>query len=154
MREVDLNESLRDTLKLTQAEFKRRVMVETDFGDLPPVECFPQMLSQVFLNLLINAGQAIDGEGVIRVRTALDGDSVLISIADSGQGMTPEQKARVFDAGFTTKAIGEGAGLGLSISKEIVEEKHGGSIDFESERGRGTTFYIRIPVRHERSVQP
>jgi two-component system NtrC family sensor kinase len=154
MREVDLNESLRDTLKLTEAEFRRRVIVETDFGDLPPVECYPQMLSQVFLNLLVNAGQAIQGEGVIRVRTALEGDSVLISIADSGQGMTPEQKARAFHAGFTTKAIGEGAGLGLSISREIVEEKHGGSLSFESERGRGTTFYIRIPVRHGRSVQP
>jgi two-component system, NtrC family, sensor kinase len=149
---VDLNEHLRDTLKLTQAEFRRRVTVETDFGELPEVECYPQMLNQVFLNLLVNAGQAIDGEGKITVRTRDEGGFVHVSIADTGRGMTPEQQHRAFDAGFTTKAVGEGTGMGLAISREIIEQKHGGKIAFESEPGRGTTFHIRIPVRQTRSV--
>jgi signal transduction histidine kinase len=155
-RKVDLNQQLRDTIKLTQAEFRRRVAVETDFAELPEVECYPQMLSQVFLNLLVNAGQAIEEMGTIKVRTQLEdaGETVHISIADSGRGMTLEQQEKAFRAGFTTKAVGEGTGLGLSIAKEIIEEKHGGSIAFESELGVGTTFHVRIPVRQTRSQQP
>jgi two-component system, NtrC family, sensor kinase len=155
-RKVDLNQQLRDTIKLTQAEFRRRIAVETDFAELPEVECYPQMLGQVFLNLLVNAGQAIEGQGTIKVRTQLEdgGVTIHISIADSGKGMTSEQKEKAFRAGFTTKAVGEGTGLGLSIAKEIIEEKHGGSIAFESELGVGTTFHVRIPVRQTRSQQP
>src|SRR3954470_16832687 len=119
LRKVDLNQNLRDTLKLTQAEFRKRVTVETDFGELPEVECYPQMLNQVFLNLLVNAGQAIEGEGRITVRTREEDGMVHISIADSGRGMTREQQHKAFEAGFTTKAVGEGTGMGLSISKEI-----------------------------------
>lgn len=145
--QIDLNQHLRDTIKLTAAEFHHRVTVETDFGDLPEVECYPQMLGQVFLNLLVNAGQAIDGEGKIVVRTRAEPDAVCISIADNGRGMTPEQRARAFEAGFTTKPVGEGTGLGLSIAKDIVEERHGGRIDFESRPGVGTTFHVRIPIR-------
>ncbi len=150
-RKVDLNENLRDTLKLTQAEFRKRILVETEFGELPEVECYPQMLNQVFLNLLVNASQAIEGEGRITIRTWLEGHDAHITIGDTGRGMSPEQKARAFESGFTTKPPGVGAGLGLGISKEIVEEKHGGSISFESELGKGTEFHIRIPVRHQRS---
>ncbi len=155
-RKADLNQHLRDTIKLTQAEFRKRIAVETEFADLPEVECYPQMLSQVFLNLLVNAGQAIEGQGTITVRTQLEnaGETVHISIADTGRGMTHEQQQKAFAAGFTTKAVGEGTGLGLSIAKEIVEEKHGGSIAFESTVGVGTTFHVRIPVRQSRSKQP
>jgi signal transduction histidine kinase len=150
-RKVDLNEHLRDTIKLTQAEFRRRVCVETDLGELPEVECFPQMLNQVFLNLLVNAGQAIEGEGKITVRSRFRNDCAEISIADTGRGMSPEQKTKAFQAGYTTKPVGEGTGMGLAICRDIIEQKHGGSISFESEPGRGTTFHIRIPVRHTRS---
>lgn len=146
-RRVDLNQQLQDTLKLTRAEFRHRIVVETEWGDLPEVECYPQMLNQVFLNLLVNAGQAIEGEGKVRVRTGLEGECVHISIADTGRGMTLAQQTKVFQAGFSTKPLGEGTGLGLSISKEIVEEKHGGTITFQSAPGMGTTFDIRIPVR-------
>jgi signal transduction histidine kinase len=149
---VDLNEHLRDTLKLTQAEFRRRVLVETDFGDLPAVECYPQMLNQVFLNLVVNAGQAIDGEGRIEVRTRAEGGTVHITIADNGRGMTPEQMAHAFEPGFTTKPVGVGTGMGLAIAKEIVEERHGGTIGVRSKPGAGTTFEIRIPVRQTRSA--
>jgi two-component system NtrC family sensor kinase len=149
---VDLNEHLRDTLKLTQAEFRRRIAVETDFGDLPEVECFPQMLNQVFLNLVVNAGQAIEGEGRIMVRSRLEDATVHITIADTGRGMTAEQQAHAFEAGFTTKPVGEGTGMGLAIAKEIVEERHGGTIGVRSKPGAGTTFDIRIPVRQTRSA--
>jgi two-component system NtrC family sensor kinase len=152
LRKVDLNENLRNTLKLTQGEFRRRVVVETDLGELPEVECHPQMLNQVFLNILVNAGQAIEGEGKIMVRSRHEGDSVHILIGDTGHGIKPEDRAKVFAAGFTTKAEGIGTGLGLSISKQIVEETHGGSLDFESEPGTGTTFHIRIPVEQARKA--
>jgi signal transduction histidine kinase len=99
----------------------------------------------------VNAGQAIEGTGTIKVRTSLDGDCVHVSISDSGRGMSPEQQARIFDAGYTTKAIGVGSGLGLSIAQEIVEQKHGGRIEVESKPGVGTTFHVRIPVRHHKA---
>jgi two-component system, NtrC family, sensor kinase len=146
-RSVDLNQQLRDTVKLTNAEFRRRISVEMDLGELPEVECYPQMLNQVFLNLLVNAGQAIQGEGVISLRTRAEGDVVHIAIADTGCGMTEEQQAKAFDAGYTTKPVGEGTGLGLSIAREIIVDRHGGTIDLESRPGVGTTFHIRIPVR-------
>jgi two-component system, NtrC family, sensor kinase len=149
---VDINEHLRDTLKLTQAEFRKRIAVETDYGDLPDVECFPQMLNQVFLNLLVNAGQAIEGEGRIMVQTRVDGGAVRITIADNGHGMTPEQMSHAFEAGFTSKPVGEGTGMGLAIAKEIVEERHGGTIGVRSKPGAGTTFEIRIPLRQTRSA--
>jgi two-component system NtrC family sensor kinase len=150
---VNLNQQLLDTVKLTNAQFRRRVAVETDLGDLPEVQCYPQMLNQVFLNLLVNAGQAIEGEGTISIRTRLEGGLVQISISDTGRGMRPEVQAHIFEPGFTTKAVGEGTGLGLSISREIVEGKHGGTIDFESRPGVGTTFHLRIPVQQKRSAQ-
>jgi two-component system, NtrC family, sensor kinase len=150
LRKVDLNENLRNTLKLTHAEFRRRIVVETDFGELPEVECYPQMLNQVFLNILINSGQAIEGEGRITVRTRQEGVSVHVSIADTGRGMTPEQQKKVFASGFTTKPVGVGTGLGLAISRQIVEERHGGAITFESAPGVGTTFHVRIPIRQRR----
>jgi len=148
-RKVDLNEQLQDTLKLTQGEFRQRIKVETDLGEIPPVECHASMLSQVFLNILVNAGQAIEGEGKITVRTRHEGDTVHISIEDTGPGIKPENRSKIFAGGFTTKAVGVGTGLGLALSKKIVEETHGGSLDFESEMGVGTTFHIRVPVEQK-----
>lgn len=143
---MDLNKELKDTVRLATCEFGRRIQSELDLGELPELTGYPQMLNQVFLNLLVNSAQAIPGEGKIFVRTRQEDDSVHISIADTGAGMTPEQQARLFEPGFTTKPHGEGTGLGLSISREIVEDKHGGSIEFESKAGVGTTFHIRLPL--------
>ena len=143
---ADLNEILENTLKLAQCEFRRRIQVETDYGEIPQVQCDPHQLGQVFLNMLVNAGQAIEGEGKVAVRTRLEGDSVLVSIADSGSGILPENRDKIFSSGFTTKPAGVGTGLGLSISKEIVVDIHGGAVSFESEPGKGTTFHVRIPV--------
>jgi signal transduction histidine kinase len=147
---VDVNRLLLDTFKLTRAEFGGRITLETDFHDLPEVEGYPQMLAQVFLNLLVNAAQAIEGNGRIRVTTRQESDAIRIAIADNGRGMTAEEQARAFERGFTTKPAGEGTGMGLSIAREIIEETHGGAIGMESEAGRGTTFQIHIPLRHTR----
>jgi two-component system NtrC family sensor kinase len=144
-QEVDLNENIRDTLKLTHGEFGHRIQVETDFGDIPKVRCYPQKLNQVFLNLLVNAGQAIEGEGKVTVRTRTEADQIHISISDTGRGITPENQKKLFSTGFTTKPLGEGTGLGLSISRNIVQQ-HGGTIDVESPPGQGATFHIRIPL--------
>jgi signal transduction histidine kinase len=142
---ADVNELVRDCLSLVEYEFRRRITVETDFGALPSVECYPHLLSQVILNLLVNAGQAIEGEGRIAVRTRAEGGDVHIWISDTGRGIDPADQPKLFTSGFTTKPPGVGTGLGLAISKESIE-KHAGSIDFESRPGAGTTFHIRIPL--------
>lgn len=147
---ADINNMLLNTIKLTSTVFRDRVRIETDLGELPQVECYPGLLNQVFLNLIVNAGQAIEGvDGRIVVRTRQEGDSVHISVADNGGGIPLEIQPKIFAAGFTTKAFGEGTGLGLSISREIVEDTHHGQIGFESEPGKGTTFHVRIPVERE-----
>src|SRR5262249_31014503 len=144
---VDINKELADTARLATCDFGRRIDLQLDLGPIPEVIGHRQMLNQVFLNLLVNSAQAIRGEGRITVRTQFGEDAVLISIADNGMGMTQEQKSHVFQPGFTTKPRGEGTGLGLAISREIVEDRHGGSIYFESELGVGTTAHIRLPLK-------
>jgi signal transduction histidine kinase len=151
---ADLNEGIRSTLTLVQHLMKNRIRVETDLDELPQVDCHPNQLNQVLLNLLVNAAQAIEGEGRIAIRSryrpATTGDaaqpgSVLIEIEDSGSGIAPEHLRRIFDPGFTTKGVGVGTGLGLAISYRIVEE-HRGRIEVESRVGEGTTFRILLPV--------
>jgi two-component system NtrC family sensor kinase len=143
---VDVNDLLRATMKLAGSVFRRRILMESEFAELPPVECFPGLMSQVFLNLVVNAGQAIPEEGRIGVRTCREGDCVHISVQDNGPGIPPEMRTKIFTAGFSTKPLGEGTGLGLSISREIVEDTHRGTIGFESEMGKGSTFHVRIPI--------
>jgi PAS domain S-box-containing protein len=150
---VDVNRGLRSTITVARNELKYVAEVEADFGDLPPVAGCPGDLNQVFLNLLVNASHAIadtprpEGEkGLIRIRTAREGEQVLIAISDSGTGIRPEVRSKIFDQFFTTKEIGRGTGQGLSLARAIVVEQHGGSLTFESEMGRGTTFFIRLPI--------
>jgi signal transduction histidine kinase len=113
------------------------------------VECYAQLLDQVFLNILVNAGQAIEGEGRVGVRTRLDGSAVKISISDTGRGMSAEEKEQIFTRGYTTKPAGIGTGLGLAISQDIVQ-KHGGRIECDSEPGAGSTFHIFIPLEQKK----
>jgi two-component system, NtrC family, sensor kinase len=153
LRKVDIHEILLNTIKLSGCVFRRRITVVTDFGELPEVECYPGLLNQVFLNLVVNASQAIEGEGTVTVRTRHDGDFVDVWISDTGSGIAPEVRAKIFSAGFSTKPIGEGTGLGLAITREIVEDTHGGEIDFETEVGVGTTFHVRIPVQQPRNQE-
>lgn len=152
-RKVDVNELVHHTLKLSNAVFRRRISFVPDLAELPPVECFPALLSQVLLNLVVNAAQAIDGEGTVTVRTRVEGSNAHISVTDTGHGIRPEDRAKIFRAGYTTKPIGEGTGIGLALSREIIVDTHGGAIDFESEPGKGSTFHVRIPIAHKRNEQ-
>lgn len=143
---VDLNQVLEGALKIAWNEIKYKATVEKDYGALPDVHCNQFRLGQVFINLLVNAAQAIDdGEGRITLRTRSADDWVEISIQDTGHGVAPENLPRLFDPFFTTKEIGEGTGLGLSVVYGIVHE-HGGQIDVASRAGQGTTFTIYLPV--------
>ena len=152
---VQLNEIVESALDLAKTEFRSRIAAETDFGSLPDVECQPHLLAQAILNLVTNAAQAIEGAGTITVGTRLEGDSVHIWVADTGPGIRQEDRQKVLKQGFTTKPLGVGTGLGLLIVRQIVTEAHGGSVDFESEAGRGTTFHIRIPLQQNRKgVEP
>ena len=143
---VDVHAGLESTLNVVWNEIKYKAEVERDYGDLPEIDCLPSQLNQVFLNLLVNAAQAIEQRGTITLRTRRDGDHVAISVCDTGSGIPPELMDRIFDPFFTTKPVGKGTGLGLSVTYGIVE-KHGGRIEVDSVPGQGSTFTIRLPVR-------
>ncbi|MBI2309176.1 MAG: PAS domain-containing protein [Rhodocyclales bacterium] len=145
---TDLNKCLESTLNVATNEIKHKAEVIKDFGALPEIECLPSQINQVFLNLLVNAAQAITGRGTITLASGHDGDWVWIAIADSGCGIAPEQIKRIFDPFYTTKPVGQGTGLGLSVSYNIVA-KHGGRIEVDSLLGKGTTFRVWLPLRHE-----
>lgn len=143
---ADIHAGLESTLNVVHNELKYKADIVREYGDLPPVECLPSQLNQVFMNLLVNAAHAIPERGVITIRTSSDDEQVSIAISDTGTGMTPDIVRRIFDPFFTTKPVGQGTGLGLSVSHGIVE-RHRGAIDVTSELGRGTTFRIRLPIR-------
>jgi PAS domain S-box-containing protein len=142
---ADLNALLEQVLRVAAPQFKSRVRLETSYGRIPPVPCAAQRLQQLFLNLVVNAAQAIDGQGVVRITTQRSGDTVMVTVEDDGCGIPAELAERIFDPFFTTKRVGEGSGLGLSISYEIVRS-HGGEIWVDSEPGRGTAFHVRLPI--------
>lgn len=147
IKQVDLHEGLEATLQLLSGEIKNRIKVTKNFGQLPKVECFPSQLNQVFMNVLGNAAQAIEGEGEISITSkTLPGDRVEVSIRDSGKGMSKQTLEKIFDPFFTTKSLGSGTGLGLSISYGVIQ-KHGGDILVSSEVGKGTEFKIILPVK-------
>ncbi len=145
---ADIHECLDSTINITWNELRYKADVRREYGELPPVKCYPQQLNQVFMNLLINAAQAIDGRGEITVRTSFEGQDVCIAISDTGSGIPKEQLDQIFEPFFTTKAPGVGTGLGLSITLDIIK-RHNGDITIESEEGRGTTFSIRLPIDGE-----
>lgn len=143
---VDLHAGLDSTLNVVHNELKYKADIVREYGDVPPVECLPSQLNQVFMNLLVNAAHAIPTRGVITIRTSSDGECVSIAISDTGTGMAPDVARRIFDPFFTTKPVGQGTGLGLSVSHGIVE-RHRGTIDVTSVPGQGTTFCVRLPIR-------
>jgi signal transduction histidine kinase len=174
-KEADLNAALESTVEILRYEIKKKeIQVETHFQELLPVLCHPGKINQVFLNLLMNAVQACEPGGEIEIRTALDADSglepseiqnpnaqprgpaprfapppeiqnVIVEIEDNGCGIPPENLPRLFDPFFTTKPVGQGTGLGLSVSYGIIRD-HGGAIEVDSALGRGSTFHILLPV--------
>ncbi|MDZ4818443.1 MAG: ATP-binding protein [Planctomycetota bacterium] len=141
---VGLQESLDSAINMIAHEIQCKADLIKDYGTVPPVQCLPVQLNQVFMNLLMNAVQSIDGRGTINVRTGCENDTAWITISDSGCGIAPANLQRIFDPFFTTKPVGVGTGLGLWMTYTIVE-KHAGSIEVESELGRGSTFTIRLP---------
>jgi two-component system NtrC family sensor kinase len=142
---VDFNQCLENTINVIGSDLKSKARLTTEYGDIPKVTCRPQQLNQVFMSLLLNAGQAIKCEGDIRVSTFIDNGNVFVEIADNGCGIAPEHLNRIFDPFFTTRPVGKGTGLGLSISYDIVK-KRGGDIFVASEVAKGTTFRVRIPL--------
>ena len=141
---TDIHEGIESSLILLAHELKGRIEVVREFGALPTCECCPGEINQVLLNLLLNAAQAIEDRGTIRIRTWTENDAIRVSISDDGVGIPEDIRERVFEEGFTTKSSGLGSGLGLSISKSIVQN-HGGRIEVESSSGSGTTFTITLP---------
>jgi signal transduction histidine kinase len=145
LAEADLNDEIERTLTLMEPRCKNCIEIDRDFGTLPRVRCHAGQLNQVFLNLLMNACDAIGDRGRISVRTRAADESVRLEFADDGPGIPDEVRDRVFEPFFTTKPIGQGTGLGLSLTHGIIE-RHGGRIWVESDRGAGTRFVIELPV--------
>jgi signal transduction histidine kinase len=142
---VDIHEGIDSTLLLLSNQLKDRISVHKNYGPVPLVDGLPGKLNQVFMNILSNSIQAIQGEGEITITTGRSGDQARISIKDSGEGMSDEVREHIFEPFFTTRAVGKGTGLGLSITYSIIEEHHG-SIDVESAPGSGTEFIIKLPL--------
>jgi PAS domain S-box-containing protein len=153
---TDVNEAVRNTLVVTNTTIKHVADVSVDLGELPRVWCHPGDINQVLVNLVVNAAHAIadagDGRrGTITVRTCLDGSTAVITVTDTGCGMTQQVAARVFEPFFTTKEVGRGTGQGLSLAYTLVVKRHGGSINLTSQPGQGTTFTVRLPVDADRT---
>jgi len=156
MGPTDLNRAIASTLVIARSEYKPVAEVETDYGQLPPVTCHTSQINQVVLNLVVNAAHAIADKikrsgavGKITVSTRVEGERVVIAIGDTGGGIPEDIRARIFDPFFTTKEVGRGTGQGLSIARNVIVKGHGGELDFTTELGKGTTFYIRLPISRD-----
>jgi len=143
---ANLHNGLNSTLNIVNNEIKYKADVVKLYGELPEVQCLPSELNQVFMNLLVNAAHAITAErGTITIRTGVSGPEAWVEVSDTGCGIAAENLGRIFDPFFTTKAVGQGTGLGLSLSYGIVQ-KHGGRMTVASQLGEGTTFRVNIPI--------
>jgi len=143
---TDLHAGLDSTLNIVWNDLKYKVDLVKQYGELPQIECLPSQLNQVFMNILVNAGHAIEEHGQITIATRAEDDFVFVEISDTGKGIAQEHLPRIFEPFFTTKEVGKGTGLGLSISYGIVR-KHGGDVDVRSEVGVGSMFVVKLPVR-------
>ena len=153
MRSIDLNRAIHSTLVIARSEYKSVAELQTDFADLPLIVCHGGQINQVVLNLVVNAAHSIADavkgtrdKGVITVKTFVDGPDVVVHISDTGSGIPEAIRHRIFEPFFTTKEVGRGTGQGLSIARDVVVQGHGGSISFQTESGKGTTFCIRLPI--------
>lgn len=143
---ADLHKGIESTLTIVWNELKYKCELIKEYDDLPQIYCMPSQLNQVFMNLLVNAAQAIHTRGTITIRTGHNHEHVWIEINDTGSGIPPDVLPRIFDPFFTTKPVGTGTGLGLPVSYGIIE-KHHGKIDVKSEVGKGSTFRVTLPIR-------
>ncbi|KAA3618591.1 MAG: PAS domain S-box protein [Calditrichaeota bacterium] len=149
LAEFDVHEGIDNTLMLVYHYTKNLIEIEKQYGNVPLLRCHPNQLNQVFMNILVNGIQAIEGKGKITIKTELKNKHVIISFTDSGKGIKDADLQRIFDPGFTTKGVGVGTGLGLSIVYNIIES-HGGKIEVDSKVGKGTTFRFILPVRPQK----
>lgn len=142
---ADLNTNLDKSINIVGSELKYKVTLEKDYQPLPPVQCYARQLDQVFINLLVNAAQAITDKGTITVTTRHDNTHAVVAIADTGTGIPKGKLKKIFDPFYTTKPVGKGTGLGLNVVYNIVK-RHRGSISVKSEESKGTTFTLRLPL--------
>lgn len=150
MSEFDINKGIEDTLVIARNEYKYHCNIHTEFGEIKTIQCIPQQLNEVFLNLIVNAAQAIKEQerhenGNIIIKTYMDNEEVCCYIIDDGPGVPKEIASRIFEPFFTTKDIGKGTGLGLSISYDIIVNKHGGQLTVSPGEMGGAKFMIRLP---------
>ena len=145
IQSTDINDGIETTLNVVWNELKYKATVNKELGKLPMVKCYPQQLNQVFMNLFVNAAQAIEKQGEISISTWADNGFVIIKIGDTGSGIDKKNLGKIFDPFFTTKDVGRGTGLGLNVAYNIIK-KHNGTIDVKSQVGKGTVFKIRVPV--------
>jgi len=143
---ANINDLIDSTIKVVKNEIQYKAEIKKEYSALPSIDCYPGQLNQVFMNLIVNASQAIKELGIIIVKTSFEDDHVVIRIEDNGSGISSKNIKKLFTPFFTTKEVGDGTGLGLSISYSIVKNKHKGSIQIESEEGKGSVFSIRIPT--------
>jgi two-component system NtrC family sensor kinase len=149
---VNLHQGIDSTLNIVNNEIKYKADVIKNYGNLPDVECLPSQINQVVMNLVINAAHAINGgRGTIAITTRVVEQDVEIEVEDSGSGISPENLSRIFDPFFTTKPVGQGTGLGLSLSYGIMQ-KHQGSIRVSSVVGKGSIFTLKLPIRHDTTM--
>lgn len=155
VKRVNVIDGIESSLRLLSEYYRSgAITLIRDYCDLPEVDCYAAQLNQVWMNLLVNAAQAIGRtSGEVRVTTRCEGESIKVSISDTGPGISQEQQKKIFDPFFTTKPVGEGTGLGLSITHGIVE-RHGGRIEVESSPGHGTTFTVLLPVDADFNSHP
>ena len=144
LQEADINKELDLTLDLIRHETKNRITIVKNYGELPPIKCYPNMLNQVFMNILVNGAQAIETTGEITIDTTYEKNNLIVKIKDTGCGIKEPEK--IFFAGYTTKGVGVGTGLGLAISQKIIE-KHEGKIEVNSRVNEGSEFIITIPSK-------
>jgi signal transduction histidine kinase len=152
LKTVDIHEGLEDTLTLMHHSIKHDIVVRKNYGEIPPLACYPGQLNQVFLNILVNARQAITGKGEITITTFRQDDKAVIKITDTGAGISKDQLSKIFDPGFTTKGVGVGTGLGLAICYNIVQN-HKGELTVESELKKGSTFTVILPLNLRRILE-
>jgi signal transduction histidine kinase len=146
LKSIDINEGIDSTIRLLSSYYGTgHIVLRRDYSNLPPVNCYAGQLNQVWMNLLVNAAQAVNDQGEVTISTRLEGNCVSVAISDTGTGIPEAELSKIFDPFFTTKPVGEGTGLGLSTSYGIVE-RHGGTIAVVSKVGTGTTFTVKIPI--------
>ena len=152
---IDINKAIANTITVSRNEWKKVAEMVTMFDqDMPPVACFPMDFNLMILNIIMNAVHAVrdvmdtknEGKGIISISTSHTSDWAEIRVSDTGAGIPEEARPRIFDPFFTTREVGKGRGMGLTTAYSIVVEKHNGTISFDTETGKGTTFIIRLPL--------